>query len=278
MAWSRKEVEATVSDYFEMLRAEIAGVPYSKARHRERLVRLLDGRSPTAVEFKHQNISAVLIERGSPYIAGYKPRSNYQALLAEVVSERLSMDQDLRELAAHDAERPIVIPEVEDILSVLRQPPTRRVETSRSSEAPPRRALVQVDYLEREARNRTLGAAGERFALNYERARLIHLGKEALAGKIEHISEQLGDGAGYDILSYEESGAPRLIEVKTTKYGDRTPFFVTKNELATSEAERDHYHLYRLYEFRASPEMFILRGAVSGTCSLDAASYRATVK
>ena len=69
--WSRAEVEATVTAYFAMLKAELRGEPYSKAEHRRALVKLLDKRSEQSVEFKHANISAVLIELGIPYISGY---------------------------------------------------------------------------------------------------------------------------------------------------------------------------------------------------------------
>ncbi|MBK9014392.1 MAG: hypothetical protein IPM82_10040 [Saprospiraceae bacterium] len=41
------------------------------------------------MEFKHQNISAILIELGQPYLKGYAPRYNYQTLLKEVVIDWL---------------------------------------------------------------------------------------------------------------------------------------------------------------------------------------------
>ena len=63
-AWSDAEVRATVADYLDMLRAEVAGEPYSKAKHRAELRTRLIARTDAAVEFKHQNISAVLDERG----------------------------------------------------------------------------------------------------------------------------------------------------------------------------------------------------------------------
>ena len=85
--WSREEVEATVGDYFAMLRDELAGLPINKADHNERLRRLLRNRSKGSVEFKHANISAVLTLHGYPYIDGYKPRLNFQALLEQVVLE-----------------------------------------------------------------------------------------------------------------------------------------------------------------------------------------------
>lgn len=43
-----------------MLRAEAAGEPYNKSEHNQALRQLLNGRSKSSVELKHQNISAVL--------------------------------------------------------------------------------------------------------------------------------------------------------------------------------------------------------------------------
>src|SRR5215207_8283268 len=92
--WSREEVEATVGDYFAMLRDELAGLAINKAEHNERLRRLLQNRSKGSVEFKHANISAVLTLHGYPYIDGYKPRSNFQALLEQVVLEYLDVHRE----------------------------------------------------------------------------------------------------------------------------------------------------------------------------------------
>jgi hypothetical protein len=46
------------------------------------------------------------------------------------------------------------------------------------------------------------------------------------------MSEEDGDGAGYDIASFAPDGRPRLIEVKTTNGWERTPFHISRNELA----------------------------------------------
>lgn len=276
--WSRQEVEATISDYFDMLGAEISGVPYSKASHRRQLLAKLNGRSEASVEFKHANISAVLIDLGFPYIDGYKPRSNYQAMLMEIVAERLSQSSRLLQVAAADAEQPIVVPQVDDILSVLTRPPAISPSERKVSEPRASRTGFRVDYLQREGRNQSLGSAGEEFVLNFERARLAKCGKEGLAAKIEHTSRARGDGAGYDILSFEESGRERLIEVKTTKYGQQTPFFVSPNELAVSTQRKDLYYLYRLFRFRVAPQLFILEGDISRSCDLSPASYMASVR
>src|SRR5262249_9215637 len=72
--WSEQEVRLIVAAYFEMLERELLGKPFSKAEHRRGLAPRLDARSDGSIEFKHQNISAVLTGLGMPYIEGYKPR------------------------------------------------------------------------------------------------------------------------------------------------------------------------------------------------------------
>lgn len=276
-AWTAEEVEAIVADYFAMLATELAGKPYNKAEHRRRLLSLLRRRSEQSIEFKHANISAVLIELGFPYIPGYKPRSNYQHLLREVVSERLASNSELLRLAAADVERPTEVPEVSDILQALTAPPRPVVHGHRTAERKSTYLPTPFNYLEREARNRALGTAGEEFVINFERARLIKLGCESLASRIEHVARTRGDSEGFDILSYERSGAERLIEVKTTKYGPYTPFFVSRNEVQVSKSRAKQYHLYRIFAFRSDPRLFALRGALSSTCDLDPTAYIATV-
>lgn len=276
--WSRTEVEAIVADYFSMLTSELAATPYNKAAHRRALKPLLASRSDQSIEYKHANISAALLDAGFPYINGYKPRSNYQALLAEVVGERLQHAPELHEIAAADADRPIAVPEVDDILAVLTERPKASHESSEVAESMPSQIRLTTNYIEREARNRSLGNAGELFVIGYERARLIRSGRESLAAKIEHTSKIRGDYEGYDILSFEKTGAERLIEVKTTKYGSETPFFVTRNEVTASERQASRYQLYRLFAFRDAPRLFTLPGSIPSTCRLLGATFSAYPK
>src|SRR6185437_15194624 len=86
--WTPYEVDLIVADYFEMLRAELSGESFSKSAHNQDLRPKLNHRSKSSVEYKHQNISAVLIGMGLPYIDGYKPAKNYQkTLLPQAVGE-----------------------------------------------------------------------------------------------------------------------------------------------------------------------------------------------
>lgn len=270
--WTRFEVEAIVDDYLSMLASELAGTPYNKTAHRRALKLRLNGRSEQSIEFKHANLSAALLEAGYPHIAGYKPRSNYQQLVVDVLADRIAQGGPLHALAASDAERPMAVPEVDDILAILTTKPTVPEKPLQVAERAPAMGL-HANYIEREARNRSLGPAGELFTMNYERARLCAVGQVSLAAKVEHTSQVRGHHEGFDILSFDATGRERFIEVKTTKHGIDTPFFVTRNEVATSDLRADSYHLYRLYGFRAAPRLYTLPGAIGTSCLLSAATF-----
>lgn len=278
--WSRQEVEATATEYFTMLGAELRGEPVNKREHNRRLQRLLDDRSAGAIEFKHANISAILIELGYPYVDGYKPRGNYQELLREVVVSRLASDPSI----SHDAAKAVAEPEpvtpaVMDWTSVHVKAPSPERDRERFYErrSPGTSPVRGTNYLEREASNASLGAAGEEFVLQFEHARLWASGARGLAERIEHVSRTRGDGLGYDILSFEEDGRERLIEVKTTRFGVMTPFFASSNEVDCSETAGDQYHLYRVFKFREAPRLFWLPGPLRESVSLRPVLFRASL-
>ncbi len=276
--WNHEEVEATVAEYFNMLDKELRGLDYNKTSHRRYLSSMLNNRSDGSIERKHQNISAVLIELGFPYISGYKPLRNYQQLLFEVVSTRLENNTALRNYIKEQVDEPAIMPEIEDILKSWVKPPVPDyfgiVNVVKESGKLFRK---DIDYLEREAKNQSLGSAGEEFVIKFEQARLIHAGKELLASKIEHISKTHGDSAGFDILSFEESGQERFIEVKTTAYGPLTPFYITRNELTISQKNDTCYHLYRTFNFRHNPKLFTKSGPLEKSFSLEPMDYIARI-
>ena len=86
--WTDVENDKIVADYFAMLKQHLEGRPYTKAEHNRQLQGLI-GRSRESIEFKHQNISAVLQIMGGVWIAGYKPRSNFQGSLGPAVERWL---------------------------------------------------------------------------------------------------------------------------------------------------------------------------------------------
>lgn len=268
-----------MADYFAMLGHELRGEPYNKREHNRRLQGQLNARSAGAIEFKHANISAILIELGYPYIDGYKPRSNYQDLLKDEVVVRLDKDRGIAIAAQQIVDAPFTgIPMVREMEDVFIPTPAReRVAGTYERRVSRTHPIRGVNYLEREARNAALGEAGERFVLEVEHRRLWQEGKRKLAERIEHVSRTRGDGLGYDIISFENDGRERLVEVKTTSFGAMTPFFASAREVSTSEAEADKYHLYRVIKFRSAPRIFTLPGSLRESCTLDAVEYRATL-
>ena len=276
--WSRFEVEATVGAYLQMLDDELRGTPCNKSDARRRLLKMLDGRSEGAIERKHQNISAILIELGFPPIRGYKPLSNYQHLLYDVVRERLMEAPALAAAVRERVEQPIVEapPALRDLLGrLVNRPdaPEPRGGITTVADRPGPRPIAS--YVEMEGRNRLLGLAGEEFTLRFESERLWRAGQKRLAEKIEHVSRTRGDAEGYDVLSFEESGRERLIEVKTTTFGPHTPFFVTRREVDVSYDLASQYYVYRLFDFRDDPKLFLVPGDIGSSFSLQATQFAA---
>lgn len=278
--WSREEVEATIADYFDMLGKELRGLEYNKTEHRRRLALLLNKRSDGAIERKHQNISAILIKLGFPYVSGYKPLKNYQQLLYGVVSGRLENNPALVDIVRVQVEQPATVPVVDNILESLVDPPTPvPLEHKNIRTGVRERPLVRygTDYLAQETKNTSLGAAGEQFVVLFEKARLIRAGQERLASKVEQVSVTQGDGTGFDVLSFDITGHERFIEVKTTAYGALTPFFVSRNEVAVSQKAATDYYLYRTFNFRRQPKLFTKQGPLTKSFNLDPVQYLASL-
>ena len=278
-AWTDLEVEAVVASYFAMLERELRGERYNKTEYRRALAPLLNGRSDGSMERKHQNISAILREARFPSINGYKPLSNYQASLADAVLSRLEEDAELNRLALRVVDSPLTPIEFDDLLSRAAPPPSLLEEARQAlSEQWLRRVARRIDYMAREARNRALGAAGEDFVVRFERARLREAGRDSLASKVEHVASTRGDGLGFDVLSFDEGGEEKFIEVKTTQFSAVTPFFVTSSELSFSLEHSAAFELYRVFTFRDDPRLFRLPGPILESCSVQASEYRALPK
>ena len=88
--WTDEENDLIVADYFAMLAEDMAGRSYNKAQHRRSLMPLLRSRTEGSIEFKHQNISAVLKGLGEDWIPGYKPAFNFQMTLVDAVARWLA--------------------------------------------------------------------------------------------------------------------------------------------------------------------------------------------
>lgn len=266
-AWSNIEVELIVADYFSMLLKELSHQNYKKSEHRKKLLPLLNNRSEGSIEFKHQNISAILINLGQPYIKGYLPRFNYQKILEEKVIDYLIEHQSIEEQFKLFAESDIVQPDFGKAIDKLLVDPPASSQLVEDPAAVYTRSPIKTNYLEKEQRNRSLGLLGEELILEYEKLQLTVSGNERLADQVRWISKEEGDGAGFDILSRNSNGSDKYIEVKTTKLGKESPFFFSRNELLFSQNKPKDYHLYRLFDFEKNARMFIKNGGLDTICN-----------
>lgn len=259
--WTDAEVRATVADYLQMLQSELAGTSYSKTTHRRDLLkRLSPSRTEAAVEFKHQNISAVMLELGLPNIKGYRPARNYQGSLAAEVRRRLASDGHL-------------LARLQLTLDPSPNEPLRHVPApeARGRELPPR----VVDYEALQAENRRLGALGESLVVEFERKALIAARRPDLAHRVRWVAREDGDGAGYDVLSFALSGADRFIEVKTTRLGPQAPFYLSSAEIAFGTDHSSSYAIHRVYDVDTAPRFFSIEGDPTLTLELSPVVFRA---
>jgi hypothetical protein len=277
--WSDEELGVLIADYFDMLKLDLLGQEYSKAEHNRQVRRLLNGRSKPSVEFKHRNVSAVLLELGLPYIDGYKPAQNYQRSLVGAVRAHLEANLALFNVLEQAAEAaPDSLPQVEFWNRLFEAPPDETPAPDKLAEPWLTRQGRKIDFVRRDAANRRLGRLGEEFAVDLERRRLLSFRRDDLAKKVKWVSESEGDGLGYDILSFDESDdSERYVEVKTTSQGKYFPFYVTANEVRCSEAKATQYHLYRLFRFTQRPRVYVLHGDLFQLCRLEPMAYRAMV-
>ena len=270
--WTDEENDLIVADYFAMLVDDLAGKPLNKAASYRQLADRID-RSVKAIEYKHQNISAVLKALGETWLTGLAPAFNFQSSLEDAILRWMNSHPEwvLRipgnrpPTSLHDAAQIWIGPPP----TLSNQPPPQELDLML-------RIARKSDVAGRDERNRVLGRAGEERVLAYERSVLRSAGRDDLARKVRWVSEEDGDGAGYDIASFEQDGRSRLIEVKTTNGWDRTPCHITRNELAVAEERRAEWCLFRLWNFSREPNAFELRPPLDAHVSLTATSYRAS--
>lgn len=106
----------------------------------------------------------------------------------------------------------------------------------------------KIDYAQEQRRNTILGGRGESIVMDYERKRLK-------AAKIRKAPVQVSansDSYGYDILSYNEDGSKRYIEVKATTSGiGPNSFYYTENERQKAVEYGKAYHIYMVLSVKS---------------------------
>jgi len=133
-----------------------------------------------------------------------------------------------------------------------------------------------TNYIQNAKENKRIGDLGELFVLQLEREKLRKANKPNLANQVAHHAKDKGDGLGYDILSFNEEGNEMYIEVKATRGNEKTPFFITRNELERSKQEQDNFFIYRIYNFNddyVRGDVLVIQGDASNLC-VEAINYK----
>ena len=265
--WTADQVGVVVANYFLLLERERRGDKIVKAELYKRLAAEI-GRSAKSIEWKLRNVSAVCEELGIAWIPGLLPAHNFQDALVDAVGAQLRTNPQLMD--------PIVeTPRFAGAGPLLVDAPPFDNSSADGRPEALRRLVSKYDPAERDEFNRSLGRAGERMVVEFEKERLGRVGRDDLAAKVRWVSDLDGDHLGYDVRSYEPDGQERLMEVKTTNGHARTRFWLSSNQCEVASTNPDTYRIRRVYHFRNGVRMFDIRPPLEASLLLTADKFAA---
>ena len=80
------------------------------------------------------------------------------------------------------------------------------------------------------------------------------------------------------ILSLNDDGSARYIEVKTTTQGIDFHFFISGREVEFSRRNKDNYFIYRVFNLNKSPNFYTQKGYVIDSFELFPTEFKASLK
>lgn len=288
--WTDEELDLIVAEYFSMLTPEPGVQRGWKSARLRKLDEQLE-RGEGSIGRKLSNITYVASRLGLPPLPGYGALENiqqaiYPAIDRYLIAHPIALADDAflqGSKSAFPSPSPArgaaPTPPAADAISAFGLipadpiPPLGAERKSRPKDLV--RLVRKYDPAARDARNRILGKLGEEHILNHEIARLIAAERMDLAKKIEWTSDVHGDGAGYDIKSFEPDGSDRLIEVKATKGGPASDFFLTRTEREVSMERPEAWRLVRLHTLPLKPRLFVIAPPLEHSVRLEAENWRA---
>lgn len=100
-----------------------------------------------------------------------------------------------------------------------------------------------IDFEKENNLNKLLGNRGEEIVFDKEKKYLESKGNKELAEKVDWVSKKGKHFLGYDILSFEENGEEKYIEVKSTKqsYTSNANFIISSNEYEKAKKLKNYY-------------------------------------
>lgn len=136
----------------------------------------------------------------------------------------------------------------------------------------------KTDFISKVKEDTIKGIKAEQLVVSHEKMNLIASGREDLAEKVKWVAKE-ADGYGFDVLSFDENGNEKYIEVKGTTLTKTTPFIISKNELETSIKKDDQYWIYRVFYLDdQTPKFYKIKGRVDKNFELEPSNYTVYIK
>lgn len=162
----------------------------------------------------------------------------------------------------------------ENISTIKKVSIPKRVSESKNKTIKADVKKTKIDYIKKQIDDTLVGNLGEKLVFEYESKRIEKLSKkDSSFKKLKPIWVSLeDDNLGYDILSYNENKEEIFIEVKSTKAGKYTNFYISKNEVEFSKANSKNYYLYRVFGLSTTKEVanfYVIEGDVSNSLDIE---------
>lgn len=171
---------------------------------------------------------------------------NYEEFNYRIVHDTSTFDLE-KEIAEKNLELDIINPQVGKKVEIPKNLQLNETLTHGKQRRKP-------NYENELKRNTKQGVLTENIALEIEKNRLeMNPMLKKYSERIIHVSVDEGDGAGYDIQSFDYDAATGdvieyYIEVKSTTGGIDTPFYLSENELQVAREKGKQYSIYRIFK------------------------------
>lgn len=135
----------------------------------------------------------------------------------------------------------------------------------------------KIDYERINKERKLIGNAGEELVYK-DQIEFVKTYAPEYLNNVRHVSKLDGDGAGYDICSFNIDKKLVYIEVKSTTGKKETPFYMTASEYDFLELHRENYIIARVYEFDMNTKTgkieYVAGTAFQGVFEKEVSAYK----
>ena len=139
----------------------------------------------------------------------------------------------------------------------------------------------KIDYERINKEKKLIGNAGEELVYN-DQIEFVKKYVPEYLKSVRHVSKLDGDGAGYDICSFNADEKLIYIEVKSTTGKKETPFYMSASEYSFYELHKENYGIARVYEFDMNTKTgkieYILGTSFEGVFDKEVSAYKILYK